>query len=177
VAKRPDAHASGSVPTIRCEDDRSEKWWARRQGRLCPPYGLPTFSSIERSKRAVTGLDFWAPLAYSVSVRAPLITVAETPLFQRQAKDVWDEDEREAFVNFIARNPEAGDVIADTGGVRKVRWGRGSSGKRGGTRVIYFYHDANLPLYLLMVYAKARQEDLSADEKRAVRKLVGILKS
>jgi hypothetical protein len=106
-----------------------------------------------------------------------LITVAETPLCQCQARDVWDETEREDFVNFIARNPEAGDVIADTGGVRKVRWGCGGSGKRGGARVIYFYHDADLPLYLLMVYAKARQEDLSADEKRAVRKLVGVLKA
>jgi hypothetical protein len=43
--------------------------------------------------------------------------------------------------------------------------------------VIYFYHDADLPLYLLMVYAKARQEDLSPDEKRGVRKLVAILKA
>jgi hypothetical protein len=121
-------------------------------------------------------MDFWVPLAYSTSVPAQLITVAETPLFQRQAKDVWDENEREDFVNFIARNPAAGDVIPDTGGVRKVRWGRGGSGKRGGARVIYFYRDADFPLYL-MIYAKARQEDLSADEKRAVRKLVGILKS
>jgi hypothetical protein len=48
---------------------------------------------------------FWVPLAYSASVPAQLITVAETPLFQRQAKDVWDENEREDFVNFIARNP------------------------------------------------------------------------
>jgi hypothetical protein len=79
-------------------------------------------------------------------------------------------------VNFIARNPEAGDVIPETGGVRKLRWGRAGSGKRGGARVIYFYHDARRPLYLLMVYAKAQQEDLSPDEKRAVRKLVGILK-
>lgn len=102
--------------------------------------------------------------------------MAETPLFQRQAKDVWDETEREEFINFIARSPEAGNVIPDTGGVRKVRWGRAGSGKRGGARVVYFYHDADRPLYLLMVYAKARQEDLTPDEKRAVRKLVGILK-
>jgi hypothetical protein len=106
-----------------------------------------------------------------------MITVVETPLFLRQAKDVWDEPEREDCVNFIARNPEAGDVIPETGGVRKLRWGRAGSGKRGGARVIYFYHDAGRPLYLLMVYAKAQQEDLSPDEKRAVRKLVGILKS
>ena len=65
-----------------------------------------------------------------------LITVAETPLFVRQADDVWDNDERTAFVNFIASNPEAGDVIPDTGGVRKVRWSRSGAGKRGGVRVI-----------------------------------------
>jgi len=102
--------------------------------------------------------------------------LAETPLFARQAADVWSDAEREEFVNFIARYPEAGDVIPDTGGVRKVRWARSGSGKRGGARVIYFYHDAGRPLYLLMVYAKARQENLTADEKRAVRKLAAILK-
>ena len=80
-------------------------------------------------------------------------------------------------MTFIAANPEVGDVIPDTGGVRKVRWARAGSGKRGGTRVIYFYHDANRPLYLLLVYAKARQENLSSDEKRDVRKLVAILKN
>src|SRR3954468_22038792 len=131
---------------------------------------------MNSSLEAAIYLDCWVPLAYSASVPQQLITVAETPLFQRQAKDVWNENEREDFVNFIARNPEVGEVIADTGGVRKVRWGRGGSGKRGGARVIYFYRDANLPLYLLMIYAKARQEDLSADDERAVRKLVGILK-
>ena len=104
------------------------------------------------------------------------ITVAETPLFVRQAAAVWDEAEREAFVNFIARNPAAGDVIADTGGVRKIRWARAGAGRRGGARVIYFYHGAARPLYLLMVYAKARQEDLTADEKRTVRRLAAVLK-
>ena len=105
-----------------------------------------------------------------------LITVAETAVFVHQAASVWDDAEREEFVSFIAANPEAGDVIPETGGVRKVRWWRAGMGKRGGVRVIYFYHDANRPLYLLMVYAKARQEDLTPDEKRTVRKLVGILK-
>jgi hypothetical protein len=105
-----------------------------------------------------------------------LITVAETPLFVRQASSVWDDAEREAFVSFIAANPEAGDLVPDTGGVRKVRWSRAGSGKRGGVRVIYFYHHANRPLYLLMVYAKARQEDLSPDEKRTVLEITALLK-
>ena len=105
------------------------------------------------------------------------LTVAETPLFARQAGSIWNEQEREEFVNYIARNPEAGDVIPETGGVRKVRWGRAGAGKRGGARVIYFYYDDTRPLYLLLVYAKARKEDLSAGEKRAVRKLAAMLKA
>lgn len=105
-----------------------------------------------------------------------LLTIAETQLFIRQAADVWTDDERTAFVDFIAANPEEGDVIPDTGGVRKVRWSRKGSGKRGGVRVVYFYNDPTMPLYLLMVYAKARQEDLSPDEKRRVQALVIALK-
>jgi hypothetical protein len=115
-------------------------------------------------------------MAYIGSVARQSITVAETPLFIRQAGDVWDDVEREAFIEFIARNPEEGDLIPETGGVRKIRWTRPGSGKRGGARVIYFYHSANRPLYLLMVYAKARREDLTAEEKKLVRKLAAILK-
>ncbi len=121
-------------------------------------------------------LDSRAPMAYSASVPGKLITVAEAPLLMRQAEDVWDEAGRAGFVDFIAQNPEAGDVIPDTGGVRKIRWARAGTGKRGGARVIYFYHDASRPLYLLMVYAKARREDLTPDEKRMVRRLAARLK-
>ncbi len=58
-----------------------------------------------------------------------------------------------------------------------MRWARAGHGKRGGARVIYFYHDPGRPLYLLMVYAKARQEDLTPDEKRLVRQLAAVLKA
>ncbi|MBI5319025.1 MAG: type II toxin-antitoxin system RelE/ParE family toxin [Bradyrhizobium sp.] len=75
------------------------------------------------------------------------------------------------------RNPEEGDLIPETGGVRKIRWARPGSGKRGGARVIYFYHSGDRPLYLLLVYAKARQENLTVEEKKIVRKLAAILKS
>ena len=105
------------------------------------------------------------------------ITVAETPLFVRQANDVWDAAEREEFVDFIARNPEAGDVIPETGGVRKLRWRRAGTGKRGGVRVVYFYYDPDSPLYLLLVYAKAEREDITPEEKRTVRKLTVALKT
>ena len=105
-----------------------------------------------------------------------LITVAETQLFIRQASAVWTDADREEFIDFIASSPEAGDVIPGTGGVRKIRWGRPGAGKRGGVRVIYFFHDADRPLFLLMVYAKAQKENLSAAETRAARELVAILR-
>jgi hypothetical protein len=96
------------------------------------------------------------------------ITVVEASAFVRQAAAIWNEEERLTFIDFIARNPESGDVIPDTGGVRKVRWGRRGSGKRGGVRVVYFFYDAGAPLYLLMMYAKAQRDDVSPDAKRAL---------
>ncbi len=104
------------------------------------------------------------------------VSVAETTLFIRQARDIWSEDERSEFVDFIASNPEIGDLIQDTGGVRKVRWKRQGSGKRGGVRVIYYFHSEDIPLYLLMAFVKSDQTDLSADQKKAVVRLTTELK-
>ena len=104
------------------------------------------------------------------------VSVIETPLFARQAESIWDENERMALVDFIARNPESGDIIPGTGGVRKVRWSRSGSGKRGGARVIYFYHHMDAPIYLLLAYAKANRTDLTQEEKRAASAFVALLK-
>ena len=75
-------------------------------------------------------------MAYIARMRTRPITLAETAVFMRQAGALWTDDERFEFVDFIARNPEAGDLIPATGGVRKVRGGRQGSGKRGGVRII-----------------------------------------
>lgn len=96
------------------------------------------------------------------------ITVVETQAFARSAERIWSEEERAELVDFVAHNPQAGDVIPGTGGVRKLRWARSGSGKRGGARVVYFYYRPDCPLYLLLAYAKAQATDLSADEKKAV---------
>jgi hypothetical protein len=104
------------------------------------------------------------------------VAVAETDTFVRQSDRIWKEDDRTAFVDFIARNPEAGDLIPETGGVRKIRWKRAGVGKRGGVRVIYFYYQTETPIYLLMVYAKDRKEDLSAEERKAARAFTTALK-
>ena len=72
-----------------------------------------------------------------------------------------DDAERAELVLYLAYNPTAGDVIPGSGGVRKLRWGLEGRGKRGGARVIYFFHDLEMPLLLLKAYAKNEQEDLS----------------
>lgn len=93
----------------------------------------------------------------------PPITVVETPQFIRQSDGLWTDAERMEFIDFLARHPETGDVIPGAGGVRKIRWRRQGMGKRGGSRVIYFYHSPAVPLYLLMVYAKAVRENVAPE--------------
>ena len=86
-------------------------------------------------------------------------TVAETPIFQRYAAEVWSHGEREQFISFIAANPEAGDLIRGSGGCRKVRWSTSGQGKSGGARVIYFIA-ADTTIWLLIVYKKAKFDKL-----------------
>ena len=70
-------------------------------------------------------------------MRTRPIAVAETAVFMRQAGALWTEDERFEFVDFIARNPEAGDLIPASGGVRKLRWGRRGRQARRSTRDLF----------------------------------------
>ena len=86
-----------------------------------------------------------------------------------------DDEERAELVNYLAYHPTAGVLVPGTGGVRKLRWGLEGRGKRGGARVIYFFHDMDMPLYLLTAYAKNERENLEQSEIKAFRKLLPIL--
>jgi hypothetical protein len=92
-----------------------------------------------------------------------MLTVIETPEFAAWSEKVWSSAEREAFIDWISENPLAGDVIPGASGLRKVRWSRQGSGKRGGARVIYFNRLASGEIVLLLVYAKAKFDNLNAD--------------
>jgi hypothetical protein len=105
------------------------------------------------------------------------ITVVEVEPFPAKAAQVWNDEERLEFIGFIASNPEAGDLMVGSGGVRKVRWSRSGTGKRGGVRVIYYFHDESMPLFLLTVYQKNRKDTLSASELGAMKQTVSILRS
>jgi hypothetical protein len=86
-------------------------------------------------------------------------TVAETPIFQRYAGEVWVDAEREQFINWIAANPQSGHLIRNSGGCRKVRWSRAGKGKSGGASVIYFNID-DATIWLLVVYKQAKFDNL-----------------
>lgn len=98
-------------------------------------------------------------------------TVAETEIFQRYAAEVWKVGEREQFIDWIAANPESGTVISGSGGCRKVRWATAGQGKRGGARIIYFLH-SNDTIWLLIVYKKAKFDNLPASFIAQLRKAV-----
>ena len=108
------------------------------------------------------------------------VTVVETPEFLSATRKLLTDEERAQLVDFLAMNPDAGDLIAGTGGVRKVRWALPGRGKRGGARVIYFYHDTGMPLFALTAYAKNERSDVSQqdrnDFKRFTSQLVELFK-
>lgn len=89
-----------------------------------------------------------------------MFTVIETPTFQRTAEAFWSDAEREAFVDYIAKSPFAGEVIPGTQALRKVRWARAGMGKRGGARTIYFVRTEQGEVVLVTAYAKGDTDNL-----------------
>ena len=99
-----------------------------------------------------------------------MFTVIETPLFGKLWPDYWTEEERIDFAAWLSANPEAGDVVPQSGGYRKVRWSRAGMGKRGGVRVVYFNKLADGNIVLLLIYAKSARETIPADVLRSIAK-------
>jgi mRNA-degrading endonuclease RelE of RelBE toxin-antitoxin system len=96
-------------------------------------------------------------------------TFIETPTFVAEADKLWKESERLEFFEWLASNPESGDVIPGSGGCRKVRWSRAGAGKRGGVRVIYFLRLASGEICLLLVYSKSVRDNIPGHLLKAVR--------
>jgi mRNA-degrading endonuclease RelE of RelBE toxin-antitoxin system len=112
------------------------------------------------------------PLGYA----RPVQSVAETPTFTRQAEKLFDETEKMELISFLSTHPLAGDIIPETGGVRKLRFAASGRGKRGGARIIYYYLDEDIPLFALLAYPKNAKVDLTPDEKRRVTAFVEAIK-
>jgi len=96
------------------------------------------------------------------------VSVMELAGYRQRADELLTADEQDALVDLLAYEPTRGDLIPGTGGLRKVRVGRGGSGKRGGARVIYYFYNADFPLVLMALYAKNEKADLSSRERNAL---------
>jgi hypothetical protein len=103
------------------------------------------------------------------------MTVVETPFFLRKAAGLLAEHERLQLIAFVGASPEAGDVVPEAGGVRKVRWGAKGRGKRGGIRVVYYFHNEAFPIFLLTVYSKNQKANLTKAERNELKTLVPSL--
>jgi len=98
----------------------------------------------------------------------------ELPPFERFRQNYLDDEAFRGLQQMLLQNPEAGDPIAGTGGLRKVRFAdiRRSKGKRGGLRIIYFWWFGGKQFWLFTLYGKDEMEDLTAKERNILKALL-----
>jgi len=101
-----------------------------------------------------------------------MVTVAETKAFQRKIEQMLSNEEKEGLIGYLAEHPNAGTLMKNTGGIRKLRWAQSGRGKSGGIRVIYYFHSEMMPLYLLAVFGKNEKANLSKEERNSLAKSV-----
>ena len=109
-------------------------------------------------------------------MQAALITVVETKAFTASAKGRMKQQEVDALIDILAAEPECGDLIQGTGGLRKVRFGVGGKGKRGSVRVVYYFYNDTMPVFLLTVFAKNEKDNLSKAESNTLAKVARTLR-
>lgn len=107
----------------------------------------------------------------------PMQTVIETVSYLRAAKDAgMNADEQAAAVDLVATDPESGDVMQGTGGVRKARLAGRGKGKSGGYRIVWYFGGGDIPVFLLSVFGKGEKANLTQGERNALRQMTATLK-
>ena len=105
-----------------------------------------------------------------------MVTVTETAWFIKRAEKLLPSEEKSELIDYIATNPESGDVIAKTGGVRKLRYARKGQGKSGSFRVVYYYYNPENPVFLFDIFGKNEKSNISEAEKNELYKIIQELK-
>ncbi|XKH61519.1 type II toxin-antitoxin system RelE/ParE family toxin [Halomonas sediminis] len=103
------------------------------------------------------------------------IEFIETPTFTRQIQAMATDEELKELQRDLIAQPERGDLIQGTGGLRKIRMALGHQGKQGGARVIYFLATADI-IYLILAYPKSAKDSLTSAEKATLKTLTHQLK-
>ena len=96
----------------------------------------------------------------------------ETPVFTGLVQKNLTDEDYQALQTTLLLRPEQGALMSGSGGLRKLRWGRAGKGKRGGLRVIYFWHKSGDVCFMLFLYGKNEQGDLTATQTKALSRLV-----
>ncbi len=102
--------------------------------------------------------------------------IKATSKFESEAKKFFSKSDLKDLYTYLQLNPEAGDIIPQTGGVRKLRWKnpKSNKGKSGGLRIIYFYCE-EIIILLITLYSKSKTESMSDQDKRDIKKLIKAL--
>ena len=104
-------------------------------------------------------------------------TFIEVPLFTRRWKEIGlDDEELQALQIILLKDPESGPIMEGSGGIRKVRFPLENRGKSGSVRVCYTDFADYEVIYLITAFEKKDQENLTAEEKNVLKKLVKSLK-
>jgi len=100
------------------------------------------------------------------------MVIIETSIFTKRIKELMTDDIYRELQNTLVAYPESGKLIQGSAGLRKVRWGIASKGKRGGARVIYYFSNGENQIFMLMVYAKNERSDLTKEQLSLLKKVV-----
>jgi len=100
------------------------------------------------------------------------MVIIETSVFTRQVPELLSDEEYRALQTALANRPNAGAVIIGSGGLRKLRWATKGKGKRGGSRVIYYWAVSQEQILMLLIYSKSEQEDLRRDQLKTLKRVV-----
>jgi hypothetical protein len=100
------------------------------------------------------------------------VRFVETPIFTKRVTTLLRDEEYLALQVALVLRPAQGPIIGSSGGLRKLRWAAEGRGKRGGLRVIYYWEPAQEAFYMLYLYAKNEQGDLTTAQARVLGRLV-----
>jgi mRNA-degrading endonuclease RelE of RelBE toxin-antitoxin system len=133
--------------------------------------GLPVLIIQPRYSSFLSHLAFYTLIAYTLFMKYIFV---ESKIFEKYRDNHLSDEEFRLFQAELMSNPKQGDVIQGTGGLRKVRVTSKGKGKRGGSRIIYYFLDEKRRFYLLTIYGKSEMSDLTADQKKQLKSFMEV---
>jgi mRNA-degrading endonuclease RelE of RelBE toxin-antitoxin system len=97
------------------------------------------------------------------------MVIIETSIFTRRVQALLSDEEYRELQTTLVNRPQSGTIMVGSGGLRKLRWAAKGKGKRGGSRVIYYWAVTHEQLLMLLIYSKNEQEDLTRDQLKILR--------